>query len=54
MNKYCVSFKYLEFNSTRRKYIYANTEIEALGIFKEIYKDYKVEILGIKRLERKD
>jgi len=51
MNKYSISFKYLDFNSKGRKYIYADSEDEAFKLFKKKYEDYNIEILGIKKLE---
>lgn len=48
MNKYSIAFKYLDFNSKGRKYIYADSEEEALDIFNKEYKNYNVEIINIK------
>lgn len=53
MNKYSIAFKYLDFKSGGRKYVYADSEEEAKDIFKELYKDYKVEITKIKIVENK-
>lgn len=52
MNKYSISFKYLDFKSSGRKYIYADSEEEALDIFNKEYKKYNVEIINIKIIEK--
>ncbi len=53
MKKYSIAFKYLDLNSSGRKYIYADSEEEAIDIFNELYKNYNVEITKIKIIESK-
>lgn len=48
VNKYSISFKYLDYGSSGRKYVNATSEKEAIKKFKELYKGYAVEITGIK------
>lgn len=51
VNKYSISFKYLDYGGSGRKYVIATSEEEAIKKFKELYKEYNVEIIGIKALE---
>lgn len=48
IKKYSISFIYLDLKSNGRKYIYADSEEEAINKFNEEYKKYNVKILGIK------
>lgn len=45
--KYKIRFVYIDSNRSAIKYVYANTIEEAKDIFKNFYKDYKVEIKEI-------
>ncbi len=47
MNKYKISFKYLESNRKTFKYVYAYSEEIAIKLFTKAYKDFNVEIIKI-------
>ena len=47
--KYTIKFKYIQTNITSIKNVYADSEEEALKLFNEMYKDYKIEIKELKR-----
>lgn len=52
MNKYSISFKYLDLKGKGHKYIIASSTDEAIKKFNEIYKNYNVEIIDIKIIKR--
>lgn len=54
IKKYSISFKYLDLQSSSRKYIYADSEEEAINKFNEEYKNYNVKIMGIKIIGQKE
>ena len=53
MFKFSISFEYLDLKSHGRKYIYADSEEEAIKIFEEIYRNYKTKIKEIRKIENK-
>ena len=52
MNKYKIKFKYLDSGRSSFKYIYANSQEEAISAFEEIYKMYFVEITSIELIKK--
>ena len=54
IKKYSISFKCLDLQSSSRKYIYADSEEEAINKFNEEYKNYNVKILRIKIIGQKE
>lgn len=54
IKKYSISFIYLDLKSNDRKYIYADSEEEAINKFNEEYKNCNVKILEIKIIRQKE
>lgn len=50
-NKYRVKFMYKETERITNKNIYADSEEEAMTLFKNTYRSYDIKILGIKEVE---
>lgn len=53
-NKYKIKFKYIETGRTTIKNVYADSIEEAMKLFNEEYKDFKIEIISTEQLEEGD
>lgn len=50
-NKYRIKLMYIERERITNKNVYADSEEEAMKLFKEHYKNFNIKILGIKEAE---
>lgn len=50
-NKYRIKLMYIERERITNKNVYADSEEEAMKLFKEHYKNFNIKILGIKEVE---